>query len=99
MRKSINDGDDVWQIANDCLEAVADNSNMFVSSIGIKAATTEASGIIKCHRWILDYQYLSSKYTGGVSYLLSAINCINAIDSVYCSDPLAKADFLNYVLK
>ena len=103
-KKSINDGDNGWQIANDCIDSVFSNGGKIISPALTKAGTTSATyvatDLIKHKVVPLGFNtFLQS--TGGkllpyVSALL-AWGCTGY--AIFCSDPIAVANQRGYRLR
>ena len=105
-KKSINDGDNGWQAANDCIDSVFSNSlniigiTPFAKSIGV-AFNHGAYSIIE--RDFGGKQTLQStlKSTCGqvMPYTFLAIAWANTTYSIVCNDPIARAQSRRYILK
>ena len=102
-RKSKQDGDNGWQIANDCIDSVFSNSWRILFPIATKGVSASAPYLriyftdkVNPPRFS---KYLKSPYTGWISYLFAALAWGYAIDAFFCSDPEITATRRRYCLK
>lgn len=96
-KKSTNDGDNGWQIANDCIDSVFVNGGQIISPAGTKAITTSATYIatdlIKHKVVPLGFNsFLSSPGSKVLPYLGSLLAWGYAGYAVFCNDPVAVAN-------
>ena len=103
-KKSAIDGDNGWQIANDCMDSIFCNAGMIVSPALTKAGTTSANyvatDLIKHKVVPLGFDtFLHS--TGGkvLSYGFAAYAWGNTAYSIFSADPIAIAKQRGYTLK
>ena len=105
-KKSINDGDNGWQSANDCVDSIFSNSlniiglTPFTKSIGI-AFNHGAFSIIEKDFGGKQTLQSTLKSPGGqvLSYSFLAIAWANTTYSIICNNPIARAQSRGYVLK
>lgn len=104
MKKSANDGDNGWQITNDCVDSVFSNGGKIVSPALTKAGTTSATyvatDLIKHKVVPLEFNtFLHS--TGGkvLPYGFAAYAWGHTAYSIFCADPIARANQRGYGLR
>jgi hypothetical protein len=104
VKKSTNDGDNGWQIANDCIDSVFSNGGQIISPTLTKAGTTSASyvatDLIKHKVVPLGFtNYLET--TGGkvLPYGAAAYAWGYTVCSIFCTDPIAWANQRGYDLR
>ena len=103
-KKCTNDGDNGWQIANDCIDSVFSNGGKIISPALTKAGTTiatyVATDIIKHKVVPLGFNtFLHS--TGGkvLPYGFAAYAWGHTAYSFFCTDPIARANQRGYSLR
>ena len=104
IKKSINDGDNGWQIANDCIDSVFSNGGKIILPALTKAGTVTAQYIatdfIK-HKVVPlgVHSFLRSTGVNPLSFGLAACAWVYTVYSIFCSDPVATANQRGYDLK
>ena len=103
-KKSTNDGDNGWQIANDCIDSIFGNGGKIISPALTKAGTTSATyvatDLIKHKVVPLGFNtFLHS--TGGkvLPYGFAAYAWGHTAYSIFCTDPIARANQRGYSLR
>ncbi len=103
-KKSTNDGDNGWQIANDCIDSIFGNGGKIISPALTKAGTTSATyvatDLIKHKVVPLGFNtFLHS--TGGkvLPYGFAAYAWGHTSYSIFCTDPIARANQRGYGLR
>ena len=103
-KKSTNDGDNGWQIANDCIDSIFGNGGKIISPALTKAGTTSATyvatDLIKHKVVPLGFNtFLHS--TGGkvLPYGFAAYAWGHTAYSIFCTDPIARANQRGYGLR
>ena len=104
-KKSTNDGDNGWQIANDCIDSVFSNGLKIISpaltKVGTTSATYLATNTIKHPVVPLEFNaFLHS--TGGkvLPYGFAAYAWGHTVYSIFvCTDPIERANFRGYSLR
>ena len=104
IKKSVNDGDDGWNIANDCIDSIISNGCKVVSPAFTKAFSTRATYIATD---LMKYKDVPLKFndflhsTGGkfLPYGLVAYAWVHTAYSIFSSDPIARANQRGYKLK
>ena len=96
-KKSTNDGDNGWQIANDCIDSVFSNSGKFISPVLTKASTTSATYIatdlIKHKVVPLEFNVFLHSNAGKLfPYSFAAYAWGHTVYSIFCADPIARAN-------
>ncbi len=103
-KKSSNDNDTKWQMANDCLTSVFNNGVNLVLPIPTKAATTTGLYFVTD---IMKYKVTPLpvkdflKQPGGklLPYGSAALAWGSTFFSIFCSDPVARANQRGYTLQ
>ena len=105
LRKSASEGENGWQITNDCFDAVFNNGFKIIMPAVTKAGTTIAGYLAKN---IIKYKtiqisissYLTTWKGGVISHVFSAYAWANTIYSAFFSDdPVSRANDRGYTLK
>ena len=104
IKKSINDGDNRWQIANDSLDTVFSNGVKIITPFFTKVATTSATYIatdIMKHKVIpLEFNaFLGSTRNKIIPYGFAVFAWGHTAYSVFCDDPISRANQRGYSLK
>ena len=102
-KKSLNDGDNGWQVANDCISALFSNGLNIMSPALTKTGATIGTYLfvdITKHRVIpLGFKsFLESTGGKALGYGLAALAWADAINSMKSADPIARAEKRGYVL-
>ena len=103
-KKSTKDGDNGWQIANDCIDSIFGNGGKIISPALTKAGTTSATyvatDLIKHKVVPLGFNtFLHS--TGGkvLPYGFAAYAWGHTAYSIFCTDPISRANQRGYGLR
>ena len=104
VKKSINDGDNGWQVANDCLDSVFSNGGRIISPALTKASTTSANYIatdFAKHKVVPLRTNAFLKSAGGkvLPYGFAAYAWGHTAYSVSCTDPIERANQRGYGLR
>ena len=103
-KKSRNDGDNGWQIANDCIDSVFSNGGKIISPALTKAGTTSATyvatNLIKHRAASLGVNTFLHSTGGKVLPYGSALLAWGYTGyAIFCSDPIAVANQRGYGLR
>ena len=107
-RKSMNDGDSGWQIADDCLDSLFNNGGKMLDSLSLKAGVTSAfyaPNLLSCNKNSVDVvSYLTATNNKTVkSYAFALVTtCVAwefAAYAFFCDDPVLQANERGYVLQ
>ena len=103
-KKSINDGDNGWQIVNDCIGSIFSNGGKIISpaftKVGTTYATYVATDLIKHKVVPLGFDdFLRSPRGKALSYGLAAYAWIHAAYSIFSTDAIARANQRGYCLR
>lgn len=103
-KKSTNDGDNGWQIANDCINSVFSNGGKIISPALTKAGTTSvtyvATDLIKHKVVPLGFDAFLHSPGGKLLPYVSAVCAWGyTVYSIICTDPIAIANQRGYVLR
>ena len=103
-RKSTNDGDNGWQIANDCIDSVFSNGGKIISPALTKAGTTSATyvatDLIKHKVVPLGFNtFLHSTGGKALPYGSALLAWGYTGYAIFCSDPIAVANQRGYGLR
>ena len=103
-KKSTDDGDNGWQIANDCIDSVFSNGVKIISpaltKAGVTGATYVATDLIK-HK-VVSLQFNAFLHLPGrkvSSYGFAAYAWFHTVYSIFCFDPIARANQRGYSLR
>lgn len=101
--KSVNDGDNGWQIANDCISSIFSNGGKIISPALTKAGTTSATYVatdLTKHKVVSHGFNTFLHSTGGkvFPYAFAAYAWGNTAYSIVCADPIARANQRGYSL-
>ena len=103
-KKSINDGDNGWQITNDCIDSIFSNGDKIISSALTKAGTTSATyvatDLIKHKVVPLGFNtFLHSAGGKILPYGFVVYAWGHTAYSIFCTDPIARATQRGYDLR
>ena len=103
-KKSTNDGDNGWQIANDCIDSVFSNGGKIISPALTKAGTTSATYVatdLMKHKVVpLGFNtFLHSAGGKVLPYGFVAYAWGHTAYSIFCTDPIARANQRGYGLR
>jgi len=103
-RKSINDGDNAWQIVSDCIDSVYSNGGKIISPALTKVGTTSATYVatdIAKHKVVPLAFNAFLKSPGGkmVAYGATVYAWGQAANAFFCSNPASRANQRGYSLK
>ena len=98
------DGDNNWQIANDCIDSVFSNGGKILSTASTKVTATTGKYIatdIISHKVVPlgAAAFLKTHKKGIGSYILVAVSWTYTIYSMYATDPVYTANQRGYLLK
>ena len=102
-KKSINDGDNGWQIANDCIDSVFGNGGKIISPALTKAGTTSATYVatdLMKHK-VVPVGFNAFLHSPGgkvLPYGFTAYAWGHTAYSLFCTDPIARANQRGYGL-
>ena len=103
-KKSMNDGDNGWQIANDCIDAVFSNGGKICSPVVSKAGTLYGryliTDIVKHKVVPLEFgTFAKGSAHKSLSYGVAALSVYHTVRSCASSDPISRANERGYYLK
>lgn len=100
-KKSMNDGDNGWQIANDCIDAVFSNGGKICSPVVSKAGTLYGryliTDIVKHKVVPLEFgTFAKGSAHKSLSYGVAALSVYHTVRSCASSDPISRANERGY---
>ena len=103
IRKSFGDGDNGWQIVNDCINSVFNNGGRIITPTATKVGTTSANYLvtdIAKHKVVPlgANAFLNSKGGKVLPYAFVAGSWIYTINSIFSCDPVVRAKQRGYSL-
>ena len=103
-KKSSNEGDGGWQIVNDSIDSLVDNGAKVLSPAATKTVTTSskyAAGNLVKHTVVprTVKQYLEGTGRRVFPYLLVGYAWAHTTSSIFCEDPISRANYWGYRLR
>ena len=103
-KKSIDDGDNGWQIADDCIDSTFNNIGKIIAPVALKSLTTGATYFATNsakHKLapVLFDTFLHSNANQVLAYGFVTYNWCETVYSILCVDQIARANQRGYRLK